>query len=256
MLGHRAARDKLGPRATIGVVMAGGASLLGRLAFRDWRAITVLFATSTLLESIAIGHLTAFTPLFLRDELHVPESEIGQWTGLLTAASFAVAFPLAPLWGSLAERYSRKLIIVRSQYIEAIGYGLCALAPDLTWFFIARLILGLTFGNIAIVIASQTLLTPDRRLGSAIAAVQAANPIAISLGPPLGAALIPARRACADCSCSTRWGACSPPCWSPSSCPSRSGRKRGITDSGQYARHRPSWSGGDRCCAGTSPPGT
>lgn len=169
---------------------AGGA-LLERLALRDWRAITALFAASTLLESLAIGHLTAFTPLFLRDELHLPESDIGPWTGLLTASTFAVAFPLAPLWGSLAERYSRKLIIVRSQYIEAFAYGLSAVAPDLAWLFVGRLILGFTLGNIAIIIATQTLLTPDRRMASAIAGVQAANPVAVSLGPPLGALLIP-----------------------------------------------------------------
>ncbi len=172
-------------------MLGGGAALLERLAVRDWRAITALFATSTLLESLAIGHLTAFTPLFLRNDLHLPESEIAPWTGLLTAATFAVAFPLAPLWGSLAERYSRKLIIVRSQYIEAIAYAMCSFSPDLLWFFISRVVLGLTFGNIAIVIATQSLLTPDRRMASAIAVVQAANPIAVSIGPPVGAALLP-----------------------------------------------------------------
>jgi MFS transporter, DHA1 family, multidrug resistance protein len=166
-------------------------SFLERIAFRQWRAITGLFLVSTLLESLAIGHLTAFTPLFLRDELHLPQSDVAAWTGLLTAATFAVAFPLAPLWGSLAERYSRKLVIVRSQYVEAVAYVMCAFSPDLAWLLAARLLLGLTFGNIAIVIASQTLLTPERRMATAIAIVQAANPIALSIGPPLGAAILP-----------------------------------------------------------------
>lgn len=172
-------------------MLGGTAGMLERLAVRDWRAIAALFATSTLLESLAIGHLTAFTPLFLRDDLHLAPEDVGPWTGLLSAATFAVAFPLAPLWGALAERYSRKLIIVRSQYIEAVAYSMCALSPDLPWFFISRIVLGLTFGNIAIVIATQSLLTPERRMASAIALVQAANPIAVSIGPPLGAALLP-----------------------------------------------------------------
>jgi DHA1 family multidrug resistance protein-like MFS transporter len=164
---------------------------LERLQFKDWRAITGLFMVSGLLESLAMGHLAAFTPLFLRDGLQLPQSEVGRWTGLVTAATFAVAFPLAPLWGSLAERYSRKLVIARSQLLAALGYMLCALSPDLGWFLVAKLVLGLSLGNIAIVIASQSLLTPDRRMASAIATVQAANPIAVSLGPPLGAALLP-----------------------------------------------------------------
>ncbi len=157
----------------------------------DWRAVTGVFLMTTLLESLAMGHLTAFTPLFLRQELHLAEDQIGPWTGLLTAASFGVAFPLAPLWGSLAERYSRKLVIVRSQYVEAFAFAMCSFAPDLGWLLAARLILGLTFGNIAIVIACQTLLTPERRMASAISVVQAANPIAASIGPPLGALALP-----------------------------------------------------------------
>lgn len=167
------------------------AALLQRTALRDWRAVTGLFFTSTLLESFAMGHLEAFTPLFLRDELGLASEQVAVWTGLLSAASFAIGFPLSPFWGSLAERYSRRLIIVRSQYIEALGYTLSGLAPDLTWFLLARLLLGLTFGNIAVVIATQSLLTPERRVASGISLVQAANPIALSLGPPVGALLVP-----------------------------------------------------------------
>jgi predicted MFS family arabinose efflux permease len=42
-----------------------------------------------------------------------------------------------------------------------------------------------------VLIATQSLLTPARRIGSGIATVQAAMPIAASLGPPLGAVLLP-----------------------------------------------------------------
>lgn len=154
-----------------------------------WRAVNALFLTSTILESFAMGHLTAFTPLFL-SELGVPSAQIAAWTGLLYGAMMAVAFPLAPFWGALAERYSSRLIIVRSQYLETIAYVVTAFAPDVWWLLGARLVLGLTFGNIAVVIATQTLLTPRRHIGTAIATIQAAAPIAAALGPPVGAGLV------------------------------------------------------------------
>lgn len=171
--------------------MARVGALLERTAVRDWRAVTALFFTSTLLESLALGHLNAFTPLFLRDELRLPPEQVAPWTGVLVAVTFGVAFPLAPFWGALAERYSRKLIIVRSQYLEAVAYLLCALAPSLEWFLAARLLLGLTFGNIAIVISAQALLAPERRIASSISITQTAAPVAVSLGPLLGALFIP-----------------------------------------------------------------
>ena len=154
-----------------------------------WRAANALFLLTTILESLAMGHLTAFSPLFLA-ELGLDRQEVSLWTGVLYGAMMAVAFPLAPFWGALAERYSRRLIIVRSQYFAAAAYAITAFAPDVWWVLVARLILGFTFGNIAVVIATQAQITPRRHLGMAIAVIQIANPVAASFGPPLGAALI------------------------------------------------------------------
>ena len=94
---------------------------------RDWRAVAGLFFLTCSLEALAQGHLNAFTPLYLR-EFGLSSEEIAQWTGLLTAITMLIAFPLAPLWGSLAKsmRASRG---GRSQYIEAVAYGLLAWAP-------------------------------------------------------------------------------------------------------------------------------
>jgi DHA1 family multidrug resistance protein-like MFS transporter len=157
---------------------------------RDWRAVAALFSATTTLEAIAFGQIQAFTPLYLATFGLSPE-EVARTTGLLTALSMAVAFPLAPFWGVLAERFSRKPIIVRSQILETTAFAILAFAPDLTWVVFARILIGLTFGNIALLIASQSLLTPTRHLGVAISLVQGAIPVASSIGPPLGAFLIP-----------------------------------------------------------------
>lgn len=154
-----------------------------------WRAVNTLFLCTTVLESLAFGHLTAFTPLYLA-ELGLERQDVGRWTGLLYAAMMAVAFPLAPFWGALAERYSRRLIVVRSQYFAALGYAMTALAPDIWWVLGARLVLGLTYGNISVIIATQAQITPRRHLGTAIATIQIAAPIAASFGPPIGAGLL------------------------------------------------------------------
>ena len=156
---------------------------------RDWRAVNALFLCSTFLEGLAFGHTTAYMPLYLA-ELGLTPDEISAWTGILYAAMTAVAFPLAPFWGAFAERYSRRLVIVRSQYLEAFAYLLLALAPNVWVVLAARLLLGFTFGNVAVVIATQAAFTPKRNLGTAIASIQSAMPIAASVGPPVGAMLI------------------------------------------------------------------
>jgi MFS transporter, DHA1 family, multidrug resistance protein len=156
---------------------------------RSWRVVNGLFLCTTILEGLAFGHVNAYSPLYL-SQLGLTPAEVSAWTGILYGVMTAVAFPLAPFWGALAERYSRRVVIVRSQYLAAVAYTLLAFAPDVWWMLAARVLLGLTFGNVAVVIATQAAFTPPRQVGTAIATIQAAMPIAASIGPPAGAALI------------------------------------------------------------------
>ena len=157
---------------------------------KDWRVVNGLFVGTTILQGLSFGHTMAYLPLYLGSEIGLSPAEVSSWTGILYAAMMGVAFPLAPFWGALAERYSRRLVIVRSQYIEAISHLLLVFAPDLWWVVASRLLLGLTYGSIAVVIATQAQLTPRKHVGMAIATVQAAMPVAASIGPPFGAFLI------------------------------------------------------------------
>jgi DHA1 family multidrug resistance protein-like MFS transporter len=156
----------------------------------DWRFTAGLFFVTALLETAAFGQLTAFTPLYLKQVIQLPDDEIPFWTGVLVAASLAVAVPLAPFWGVLADRFNRKLFIVRSMVVDGIGYGIAAVATDLSHVILLRMILGFSYGNIGIIFAAQSLVTPDRRVGTAIGIIQAALPIGISVGPLLGGMIV------------------------------------------------------------------
>ena len=100
---------------------------------KDWRVVNGLFVATTILQGLSFGHTMAYLPLYLGTELGMAPAEVSSWTGILYAAMMGIAFPLAPFWGALAERYSRRLVIVRSQYIEAASHLLLVFAPDLWW---------------------------------------------------------------------------------------------------------------------------
>jgi DHA1 family multidrug resistance protein-like MFS transporter len=156
----------------------------------DWRFTCGVFFFAVFLQTAAFGQLTAFTPLYLREIIGVTPDDIPFWTGILAATSLALAVPMAPWWGVLADRYGRRLFIVRSMVADAIGYSIAATATEL-WHVIAlRMVLGFSFGNIGIVFATQTLVTPDRRVGMAIGIIQAALPLGSSIGPLLGGAIV------------------------------------------------------------------
>lgn len=156
----------------------------------SWRGVnTLLLATSTVMFATE-GHLIAFTPLQLR-ELGLEDAEIGVWTGILVAVTMSTAVPLGPFWGVLAERFSRRAILLRTYVILALSLLVAAWAEDLTWLVVARGIIGLSYGVGGVITATQAMVTPPRHIGRAVATVQTAMPIAASIGPPLGALAIP-----------------------------------------------------------------
>lgn len=151
----------------------------------DWHILLLVFVLAGIVESQAFGHLSAFTPLFLQ-QLQVPSGQIASWTGILSALGFVLGLPLLPFWGVWADRYGRKLIIVRSAYVEGVLFTLAALSPNVYVLAGARFLTGFVFGNTGVMLAMLADVTPRQRLGLAVGIASAGFPIGSSVGPLLG----------------------------------------------------------------------
>jgi DHA1 family multidrug resistance protein-like MFS transporter len=156
----------------------------------SWRGVNVLLLCTSTVMFASEGHLVAFTPLQLR-ELGLNEVDVGIWTGILVAVTMGMALPLGPFWGVLAERFSRRAILLRTYIVLAISLLVAVYAESLGWLIAARMLLGLSYGVGGVITATQAMVTPPQYVGRAVATVQTAMPIAASLGPPLGALAIP-----------------------------------------------------------------
>jgi MFS family permease len=166
--------------------VAGEAAEEGKRApENDWRVLLGIFLLAGIVESQAFGHLNAFTPLFLH-ELQIPTDRIPFWTGILSSLTFVIGLPLLPFWGVWADRYSRKLIIVRSAYVEGVLFTVAALSPNVWVLAVARLLGGFVFGNTGVMLAMLADSTPRKRLGLAVGIASASFPIGSSIGPYVG----------------------------------------------------------------------
>lgn len=151
----------------------------------DWRVLLAVFTVAGVVESQAFGHLGAFTPLFLQ-ELHVPGGQVATWTGILSALGFVIGIPLLPFWGIWADRYGRKLIIVRSAYVEGVVFTIAAFSPNVWVLAVARFLSGFVFGNTGVMLALLADRTPRKRLGLAVGIASAGFPLGASIGPYVG----------------------------------------------------------------------
>src|ERR1700674_5866203 len=154
-----------------------------------WVVVAVLFAATTCVESMSWTQLSAYTPLYLR-ELHVPAAQVPGWIAAMSSLGWILALPLAPFWGVFADRYSRKLVIVRSAVIEAIVFGGWAFSTS-PWMVLGfRSLNGFILGNTGVMLAVQASTTPRQRLALAIGIVGAGSPAGRAVGPILGALLV------------------------------------------------------------------
>ena len=162
-------------------------SRAGSLA--GWAVIAGLFAATTCVESMSWNQLSAYAPLYLR-ELHVPHAQVPGWIAAMSSVGWILALPLAPFWGVFADRYSRKLVIVRSAVLEAVIFAGWALSTGPWMALLFRSLSGFILGNTGVMLAVQASTTPKQRLGLAVGIVAAGSPAGRAVGPVLGALLV------------------------------------------------------------------
>ncbi len=146
-----------------------------------WAMVAVQFVMS-----ISFNIVAPIMPLYLPDLGVTSAAAVNLWAGVLAAATSCVAIFAAPIWGGLADRYGRKLMVLRSTFGIAIFTFLMGVAQD-PWHMLAlRAGMGLLAGyNSAatVLVASQV---PEDRLGTAMGWMSTGALVGSLTGPIIG----------------------------------------------------------------------
>lgn len=109
--------------------------------------------------------------------------------GLLTASYSFFQFISAPILGKLSDRYGRKKLLIISQTGSMIGFLILALANNILLLFLARIIDGITGGNISIAQAYISDITTKDNRARGMGLIGAAFGLGFIFGPALGGLL-------------------------------------------------------------------
>ena len=156
---------------------------------QDWRILVAVFWVTSMVEGLGVSQIFALLPTYLR-QMGVPDSQRLTFIGVFSALIFVVGMPLVPLWGAWADKYSRKVVVVRSALVEAVVFAAVALAREPWQLALAMLLIGFQLGNTGIMLAGIRDVTPRRRLGTTIALFGASGPVGFAIGPALAGILI------------------------------------------------------------------
>jgi DHA1 family multidrug resistance protein-like MFS transporter len=169
--------------------VAGGAISPGARPIQDWRVLVAIFWITSMVEGLGVAQIFALLPTYLR-EMGVQQTDRLAFVGLFSSLIFVVGAPLVPLWGAWADKYSRKVVIVRSALVEAVVFAGVALSREPWQLAVSMLLIGLQLGNTGVMLAGIRDVTPKARLGTTIALFGASGPIGFAAGPVLAGILI------------------------------------------------------------------
>jgi len=151
-------------------------------------AIGFIFVT-LLLDIIGIGLIIPILPRLVENFVGGDVANAARVYGLLGALYALMQFVCAPILGSLSDRYGRRKVILGSLFGSGLDYILLAFAPNLGWFFVGRIIAGITGANYSAALAYIADVSPPEKRAANFGIVGAAFGIGFIAGPALGGLL-------------------------------------------------------------------
>ncbi|MGX1801729.1 TCR/Tet family MFS transporter [Brevundimonas naejangsanensis] len=149
------------------------------------RAAIAFILVTAVLDIVAMGIVIPVLP-HLIEEFVGSNARAGLLNGVFVALSAGMQFLASPVIGSLSDQYGRRPVILISCAGLAADYVLMALAPNLWWLAVGRLVAGVTSSSFTTIYAYMADITEPEKRARAYGLIGAAFSGGFVLGPVLG----------------------------------------------------------------------
>jgi multidrug resistance protein len=148
-------------------------------------ALVFIFIT-LFLDVLGIGLVVPILPKLVESLAGEGVDHASYVYGWLVGLYALMQFLFAPVLGNLSDRFGRRPVILFSLFGSGLDYFLLAWAPTLPWFFIGRVISGITGANFSAAAAYIADVSPPERRAANFGIIGAAFGIGFIFGPALG----------------------------------------------------------------------
>jgi MFS transporter, DHA1 family, tetracycline resistance protein len=139
----------------------------------------------TFIDILGFSILIPILPYYVK---HFGASTIS--VGLLFGTFALCQFLAGPVWGNVSDRIGRKKVLIISQIGATFGWAGLAFAPSLAWVFVARIVEGISGGNISVTQAYVADRVDPGERARAFAFVGASFSAGLVVGPVAGGLLL------------------------------------------------------------------
>ncbi|WP_127499167.1 MFS transporter [Paenibacillus glycanilyticus] len=151
----------------------------------SWKRNLIVLWIGVFFCSTAYSVSIPFIPLFLHNDLGV-NSHLEMWSGFAFGITFLASALIAPYWGSLADKYGRKPMLIRSGFSLAALYFITFFIHDPYVFLVLRVFQGLLAGYVPAAIALVATNTPEEKSGYALGIMATSGATGGIMGPLIG----------------------------------------------------------------------
>ncbi len=151
------------------------------------RNLWILWITQ-IISLASFGFGLPFIPLYIQElEVMSPE-RLKLMTTILAAAPALTMGIMAPIWGYVADRFGRKLMIMRAMVFAVFIISAMGFVTSVNQLILLRLMQGLLTGTVTAAVAFVASNTPKEDLTYALGVITSSTFIGYSLGPVIGGA--------------------------------------------------------------------
>lgn len=151
-----------------------------------WQRNVWALALSVFIAFVGFQFFSPFLPLYVQELGVTDPAAVALWSGLLAAVTPAVSGLLSPVFGRLADRFGRKMMLIRSLAGFTVIIAAMGLVTSVWQLLAARLLQGLFAGFTPMAMAVASVSAPREKVATAIARVQGAQLLSVAVGPAIG----------------------------------------------------------------------
>jgi len=151
-----------------------------------WQRNVWALSLCVFIAFVGFQFFTPFLPLYIRELGVTDPATIALWSGTIAAVTPAISGVLSPVFGRLADRFGRKLMLIRSLTAFTIIVAAMGMVTSVRQLFVARFLMGFFAGFTPMAMAVASVSAPRERASVAIARVQGAQLLSVAVGPVVG----------------------------------------------------------------------
>src|SRR5438105_3894053 len=151
-----------------------------------WQRNVWALTLTVFVAFVGFQFFSPFLPLYVHELGVTDPRSIALWSGVLAAVTPAVSGLLGPLVGRLADRFGRKMMLIRSLGGFVVIIAAMGLVTSVQQFLVARVIQGFFAGFTPMAMALASVSAPVNRVPTVIAMLQSAQLLSNAVGPAAG----------------------------------------------------------------------